>query len=100
VPPYGHLGKPKPNHPTLPLHVLLKWRRKQKVKVLKGPCCWAWGDAFEVLMMSGTEAITRVLFLAGVFISGACSVSQAQIVPSSAGPLKQDAFSLGHILSF
>jgi glucose/arabinose dehydrogenase len=76
--------------------VLLKWRREQKIKVLKGHlCCWAWSDAFEVLMMSGTEAITRVLFLAGVCISGVCSVSQAQIVPSSAGPLRVETFPRG-----
>jgi len=46
-------------------------------------------------MMSGTKAITRVLFLAGVFIAGACSVSQAQIVPSSAGPLSVETFARG-----
>jgi len=45
--------------------------------------------------MSGTEAITRVLFLAGVCISGVCSVSQAQIVPSSAGPLRVETFPRG-----
>jgi aldose sugar dehydrogenase len=46
-------------------------------------------------MMSGREAITRVLFLAGVCISGVCSVSQAQIVPSSGGPLSLETFARG-----
>jgi glucose/arabinose dehydrogenase len=45
--------------------------------------------------MSGTESIIPVLFLAGVCISGACSVSQAQIVSSSAGPLSVETFARG-----
>jgi hypothetical protein len=49
-------------------------------------------------MMSGREAITRVLFLAGVCISGVCSVSQAQIVPSSGGPLSLETFARGSFI--
>src|SRR5690349_14241405 len=39
--------------------------------------------------------IIRILLLAGVCISGDCSVSEAQIVPSSAGALNVETFTRG-----
>jgi glucose/arabinose dehydrogenase len=51
-------------------------------------------DAFG-FTMSGTKAIIRLLLLAGAGISGACPVSQAQVLPSAAGPLSVETFARG-----